>query len=264
MNNLYKISTDKYNIYKEDCLNVLKNIEENTIQLVLTSPPYNLGKSYETKKSLDNYLKEQEIVIKECHRILKDTGSIAWQTGNWVNKSEIYPLDIYFYDIFKKLGMKLRNRIIWNFNHGLHCKKRLSGRYETVLWFSKYDDYVFNLDSIRIPQKYPNKKHFKGKKKGQLSCNPLGKNPGDVWEITNVKHNHPEKTDHPCQYPLELCNRLILSLSNKNDIVLDPYLGSGTTAVASVNSKRRFIGSENNEEYMNIIYKRLENETENK
>ena len=115
-----------------------------------------------------------------------------------------------------------------------------------------------HLDPIRIPQKYPNKKHFKGEKKGQLSCNPLGKNPSDVWSISNVKHNHPEKTKHPCQYPLELCDRLILSLSDSTDIVLDPYLGSGTTLISALRNNRRFIGSEVNKNYMRIIYKRLE------
>ena len=110
---------------------------------------------------------------------------------------------------------------------GLHCKKRLSGRYETILWFTKSDDYTFNLDPIRVPQKYPNKKYFKGKNKGKLSCNPLGKNPSDVWEIPNVKHNHVEKTEHPCQFPVELVDRLVLSLTNEGDVVFDPFLDLG-------------------------------------
>lgn len=114
--------------------------------------------------------------------------------GNYVNNGEILPLDIMLFPIFNRLGLHLRNRIIWHFGHGLHCANRFSGRYETILWFTKTDDYIFNLDSVRIPQKYPNKKYYKGEKKGEFSSNPLGKNPSDVWEIPNVKSNHVEKT----------------------------------------------------------------------
>ena len=109
----------------------------------------------------------------------------------------------------------MRNRIVWHFEHGLHCSRRLSGRYETIMWFTKGDDYVFELDPIRVPQKYPGKKYFKGPKAGQYSCNPLGKNPGDVWTIPNVKSNHVEKTGHPCQFPVELIERLVLALTRK-------------------------------------------------
>ena len=113
--------------------------------------------------------------------------------GNYVNKGEIVPLDIALYPVFQELGLKMRNRIIWRFDHGLHCSKRFSGRYESINWFTKSDRYTFHLDPVRVPQKYPGKKYFKGPKVGQLSCNPLGKNPGDVWDIPNVKYNHVEK-----------------------------------------------------------------------
>lgn len=92
-------------------------------------------------------------------------------------------MDIYFYPLFKELGMFLRNRIVWHFGHGLHTKNRFSGRYETFLWFTKNKDYIFNLDPVRSPSKYPGKLHYSGSKKGLPSGNPLGKNPSDVWEI---------------------------------------------------------------------------------
>jgi len=120
------------------------------------------------------------------------------------------PLDIQFDPIFRKHGLSLRNRIIWHFGHGLHNKRRFSGRYEVILWYTKSDNYVFNLDDVRIPSKYPGKRHFKGPKTGQLSGNPKGKNPEDVWDIPNVKSNHVEKTEHPCQFPVGLVERLIL------------------------------------------------------
>lgn len=181
-------------LYMGDCLDFLQEIPDKSAALVVTSPPYNIGKEYEKKTSLASYLAWQENVIKECYRILREDGSICWEVGNYVNNGEILPLDIMLFPIFNRLGLHLRNRIIWHFGHGLHCANRFSGRYETILWFTKTDAYIFNLDSVRIPQKYPNKKYYKGEKKGEFSSNPLGKNPSDVWEIPNVKSNHVEKT----------------------------------------------------------------------
>ena len=172
-----------------------------SMKLIVTSPPYNLGKSYEKRSPLDDYLDGQSRVIAECVRLLHPTGSICWQVGNYVTDGEVVPLDAALYPIFKSHGLRLRNRIVWHFEHGLHSSRRLSGRYETINWFTKTDDYTFNLDPIRVPSKYPNKRHFKGPNVGKLSGNPLGKNPSDVWVFPNVKSNHVEKTVHPCQFP---------------------------------------------------------------
>ena len=196
---------EKVVLYNGNCLNLLDQIPDKKIQLIVTSPPYNIGKEYEKKLKLENYLLQQERVIRECERVLSDNGSICWQVGNYVDNGYIIPLDTVLYPIFSDLGLLLRNRIIWHFEHGLHCSNRFSGRYETIMWFTrKTKNYVFNLDPIRVPQKYPGKKYFKGPKAGQYSCNPLGKNPGDVWDIPNVKSNHVEKTEHPCQFPVGL------------------------------------------------------------
>ena len=204
-------------LYTGDCLALLKDVPNAFVQLVVTSPPYNLGKSYENRLDIADYLAQQQQVIEESVRILKPQGSICWQVGNYVDNGEIIPLDVILYPIFSRLGLQLRNRIVWHFGHGLHASKRSSGRYEVILWFTKGHDYVFNLDAVRVPQKYPQKKHFKGPKKGELSGNPLGKNPGDIWEIPNVKANHVEKTIHPCQFPVELIERLVLALTNEDD-----------------------------------------------
>lgn len=245
-------------LYHGDCLDLLKQIPDGFIKLVVTSPPYNLGKVYEARLDLDEYLGQQKKVIEESFRILNDNGSICWQVGNYVNNSEIIPLDIVLYPIFSSLGLHLRNRIVWYFGHGLHASKRFSGRYEVILWFTKSDNYTFNLDSVRIPQKYPNKKYFKGPKRGELSGNPLGKNPSDVWEIPNVKANHIEKTIHPCQFPVELIERLVLSMTNKNDWVLDPFMGVGSTAIAALIHNRRVLGAEIMNEYLSIAKERIE------
>ena len=234
-------------VYKGDCQGLLRQIPDEAIQLIVTSPPYNVGKSYESKQSLASYVEEQEPVIEQCVRVLAASGSLCWQVGNYIEKGRsgsIVPLDIALYPLFVKYGLKMRNRIIWHFEHGLHCTKRLSGRYETIIWFTKSDDYYFDADPIRVPQKYPGKKHFKGPKAGQYSSNPLGKNPGDVWIFPNVKSNHVEKTDHPCQFPIELVERLVLSMSRKGDWVLDPFAGVGTTMAAAVRCERRGAGAE--------------------
>lgn len=243
-------------LYCGDCLDFLKTIPDKSIQLIITSPPYNVGKTYEKKLKLEHYVEQQKRVIDECVRILKDEGSICWEIGNYVENGEIIPLDILLYDAFRQNGLQLRNRIIWHFRHGLHCSKRFSGRYETILWFTKTDNYTFNLDAVRVPQKYPGKKYFKGSKVGEYSCNPNGKNPSDVWDIPNVKSNHVEKTIHPCQFPVALVQRLILALSNKNDIVFDPFLGVGSTAVAAIINNRKAAGSELLKEYYDIACER--------
>jgi DNA modification methylase len=259
-----------YQIKKGDSLTVLKKIEDGKFDLILTSPPYNIGKSYETKTSIEKYLETQEEIIDQLVRTLSDKGNLCWQVGNYVDKGEIFPLDIFYYEIFKKHGLKLRNRIVWHFGHGLHASNRFSGRYETMLWFSKTDDYIFNLDNVRVPSKYPGKLHFKGPKKGQPSGNPLGKNPSDIWEIIqqdwdtgmwnipNVKSNHPEKVDHPCQFPIELVERCVLALTNEDSWVLDPFSGVGSTVLGAIKNNRNAIGIEKEEAYCKIAKQRIE------
>ncbi|MDN3203228.1 DNA-methyltransferase [Algoriphagus sediminis] len=266
INELYKSESQ---MIKGDTFKTLKTFEDGKFDLVITSPPYNVGKEYETKKSIEKYLEEQEAVIEELVRVTSEKGSICWQVGNYVDKGEIFPLDIFYYQIFKKHGMKLRNRIVWHFGHGLHASNRFSGRYETILWFSKTDDYIFNLDDVRVPAKYPGKRHFKGPNKGKLSGNPKGKNPSDIWEIVikdwekglwdipNVKSNHPEKTEHPCQYPVELVERCILALTDKNSWVLDPYAGVGSAMLASLKNDRNSIGIEREPKYVSTAEQRI-------
>jgi adenine-specific DNA-methyltransferase len=244
-------------ISSEDCLSFLKRIPNETFQLIVTSPPYNLGKEYEKRLKLHVYLEQQKAVIRECIRVLKPAGSICWQVGNYVEKSAIVPLDSILYPIFADAGLKMRNRIVWHFEHGLHCSTRFSGRYETISWFTKSDSYLFNLDNIRVPQKYPGKKYFKGPRAGEYSCNPLGKNPGDVWVIPNVKSNHVEKTEHPCQFPIELVERLVLSMTNENDWVFDPFSGVGSAVIAAIRHKRRGAGCEIMPKYVKISKERL-------
>ena len=241
----------------EDNLAFMRKIRDGQMKLVVTSPPYNLGKDYEAKTSLDDYLAEQERVISECVRVLHPQGSICWQVGNYVNDGEIVPLDAVLYPMFRRHGLKLRNRIVWHFGHGLHSKRRLSGRYETINWWTKNDEYTWNLDPIRVPSKYPGKRHFKGPNVGKLSGNPKGKNPSDVWEFPNVKSNHPEKTVHPCQFPVELVERLVLSMTNAGDAVFDPYMGVGSSVIAALMHGRDAYGCDIVQEYVDIAWQRV-------
>jgi len=245
-------------VHPGSCLDLLEQIPNKTIQLVVTSPPYNIGKAYEKRLDLNSYVEQQAKVVSECVRVLSETGSICWQVGNYVDNGSIIPLDTLLYPVFREAGLVLRNRIVWHFEHGLHCSRRFSGRYETINWFTRdTKDFLFNLDPVRVPQKYPGKKHFKGPKAGQYSGNPLGKNPGDVWDIPNVKSNHVEKTEHPCQFPVELVERLVLSMTNAGDWVLDPFLGAGTSIVAAVRHGRRGAGAETIERYVDLAKERI-------
>lgn len=252
-------SSERVVLHHGSCLDLLKDMPDKSMQLIVTSPPYNIGKEYEKKLKIENYVEQQAETIKECVRVLADNGSICWQVGNYVNNGAIIPLDTILYPIFHDLNLVMRNRMVWHFEHGLHCSRRFSGRYETIIWFTrKTRDYVFNLDPVRVPQKYPAKKYFKGPKAGQYSCNPLGKNPGDVWDIPNVKSNHIEKTEHPCQFPVGLIERLVLSMTNEGDWVFDPFLGTGTSIIAAIRHNRRGVGSETEEKYVDISRDRIQ------
>lgn len=266
---MFDDGTNGYELYVGDALDVLQSFNRESVNLVVTSPPYNVGKEYEVKESIETYLANQEKILTALVQVVSGSGSICWQVGNYVDKGEVFPLDIFYYQIFKKLGMKLRNRIVWHFGHGLHASKRFSGRYETILWFTKSDEYKFNLDPVRVPAKYPGKRHFKGPNKGKPSGNPKGKNPSDVWEvlindwdslvwdIPNVKANHPEKTIHPCQFPVELVERCVLAMTEPDDVVLDPFAGVGSTLIAALKHGRRAVGIDKEQEYIDEAKERI-------
>ncbi|MBI2339204.1 MAG: site-specific DNA-methyltransferase [Deltaproteobacteria bacterium] len=254
-----------------DTLETLLGMPDGCVKLVISSPPYNIGKEYEAREELCHYLDSLRPILTELTRVLAMGGSLCWQVGNYVEHSEVFPLDAFFYPIFKDLGLQLRNRIVWHFEHGLHCSVRFSGRYETLLWFTKGEDYTFNLDSIRVPSKYPGKTNFRpGSNYGKPSGNPLGKNPGDVWKlmlreweiglwnIPNVKANHPEKTIHPCQFPIELVERCVLAFTNEGDLVLDPFSGVASAILAALRHNRRAMGIDKEAAYIEEAKKRVQ------
>lgn len=259
-----------------DALDVLDTIKDRSCQLVISSPPYNIGKEYERdrKRTLKEYTEWLAPIVKKACAKVKKNGHLCWQVGNFIDGGEVFPLDYIFYEMIKSEGFKLRNRIIWQFNFGLHANRRFSGRYETVLWFTRSDDYYFHLDPVRVRQLYPGKRHSnkRGDKAGRPSGNPKGKNPSDywtfnpetaffgeaVWSLPNVKSRHPEKTIHPCQFPSELVERCVLAMTRRGDTVLDPFVGTGTAVIAAAMHERRGIGIDQSERYIAIAKARLE------
>jgi DNA modification methylase len=237
---------------KADVVDFLNGLPDDSVQLALTSIPYNVGKKYgdgagDSMRAVYYHGWIMQ-VISEVSRILKDGGVFflqAGQTRDW--QERLMPLDVLLYDNLRQAGLTFQSRIVWTLPHGLTPKARLAERYETALVFSKGAPSVFNPTAARKPQKQPGKRAFKGPKKGELSGNPLGAFPTNVWDdIPSVRHNHPERKfgEHPAQFPLGLAKRAVLLWSNPGDLVCDPFSGSGTTHVACIQSGRDFVGAD--------------------
>ena len=250
---------DRFVVHHGDWRELLDQLPNDTVDLTVTSPPYCIGKSYDKSNTLDAFREEHQEIIPRIVDATRPGGNICWQVGYHVRNAAITPLDYIVHELFATIpNIFLRNRLIWSFNSGLHCSRRLSGRHEVVLWYSKGSEYYFDLDPIRTPQLYPGKRHHKGAKRGELSGNPLGKNPGDVWAIPQVKAASVEKTAHPCQFPVGLVQGLIRALCPSDGRVLDPFLGSGTTGAAAAIEGRRFVGAEIDDDYWRIAVKRIQ------
>lgn len=249
-------------LYLGDCFDLVTKLPDASVDLVVTSPPYCIGMEYEKTKTVVDFIAAHKKILPEIVRVTKPGGSICWQVGYHISERSAYPLDYAIFGILEtEKDVFLRNRIVWSFAHGLHNRSRFSGRHETILWYTRGNDYHFDLDEVRVPQKYPGKRHYKGPLKGEFSGNPLGKNPGDVWDIPNVKGNHVEKTGHPCQFPVALVQRLVRALCPAGGVVFDPYMGAASTGVAAVVEGRRFVGAELDEEYFELASERLKETT---
>lgn len=254
-----------------DCIDVLATMSENLVNTIVTSPPYNLNKKYgkyDDNKPLEEWEALIEKVAIEAKRVLKHNGSFFLNVSPIPDKKtkEIIPLDAIAYFIFKRQGFYLRNSIVWHFNNMQNCTNRLSGRWESVLWFVKdINDYIFNLDDIRIPFITKNDKRLIGK---------TGRNPTDTWSfdlsesdfwyfdrVNNMTKEKLGISEHPCIFPTPMIERIIKMSTNEGDIVLDPFLGSGTTLVAAQKLNRIGLGIELDERFNEIIDKRILNES---
>lgn len=250
-NTIYNKNSDK-----------MEEIDDDSITLIVTSPPYNIdiqygnvhengrvvsskGVKYFDKLEEDEYINLMTDVFNECKRVLKPNGSIWVNIKNRFSNGILLP-PFWLMNIFN--DMFLKNIIIWNFDWGGSTNKRFSSRYEYVFWFTKSkDEYIFNLDDTKIPALNYRPDRFKSQMK----------NPSDVWYIQMVSGNYPERTSHPAQYPEELVDRIVKVASNQDDVVLDPFMGSGTTARVAIDLNRKYIGYEINPEYIKICEERL-------
>jgi|SRR5699024_6424921 len=248
-----------YNMDSLEALQKLSNGKE-TIDLTVTSPPYNIGKEYEEILPLEDYLNWSEKWMELVYTNTKENGSF-WLNVGYIpikNKGKAVPLPYLLWD---KNKFFMIQELVWNYGAGVAARKSLSPRNEKILWYVKnQNDYTFNLDSIRDPNvKYPNQK-----KNGKIRVNPLGKNPSDVWQIPKVtsgrNRSSKERVNHPAQTPIELFKRIILASSNKDELILDPFIGSGTTAVIAKELDRYCLGFDLNEEYLKIAIERIKKE----
>jgi len=248
---------DKFAVYNCDCLEAMKKLPEKLINLTVTSPPYNIGKEYEKILSLKEYLNWCEKWISQVYHITVADGAFWLNLGylSIPGRAKAVPIPYLLWD---KIPFFLIQEVVWNYGAGVAGKKFLSPRNEKFLWYAKDENnYVFNLDDIRDPNvEYPNQR-----KNGKLRCNTIGKNPSDVWQIAKVTSGKnrasPERSPHPAQFPRDLVDRIIKGFSNEGDLILDPFIGSGTTAEAALIHNRYVIGFEINENYCEYISYRL-------
>ena len=246
-------------LYNGDCTELMSKLPPNLINTTITSPPYNIGKEYEKIMTVEDYINWCSSWIEQIYNLTKKDGSLLLNLGylEVKDKGRNVPIPYLLWD---KTPFYLIQEIIWNYGAGVSCRKILSPRNEKILWYVKDENnYTFNLDPIRDPNvKYPNQK-----KNGKLRCNPLGKNPSDVWQIAKVtsgsKRSSKERTKHPAQFPNELIDKFVQGFSNPNDIILDPFIGSGTTAEMSLKYGRKCIGFEIREDYCEITVDRIQN-----
>ncbi|MHB1422421.1 MAG: DNA-methyltransferase [Gemmataceae bacterium] len=247
-----------YAIYCADCLAALRKLPDELCSLTVTSPPYNIGKEYEEPLSLEEYLKWSEQWMQEVYRVTRSDGAF-WLNVGYIEipgRAKALPLPYLLWD---KSPFYLIQEVVWNYGAGVASRKSLSPRNEKLLWYVKSpSNYTFNLDAIRDPEvKYPYQK-----KSGRLRCNTIGKNPSDVWQIAKVTSGKdrasPERTSHPAQFPLDLVDRIVLGFSSPGELVLDPFVGSGTVAVSCLEHGRRVLGIEVKPAYCELTARRIE------
>lgn len=245
-------------IYQCDCQEALRKLPAEIIDSTITSPPYNIGKEYEQILDTQQYVNWLAEIFSEVKRVTVNDGNLLLNLGylKIENVGRAIPIPYLLWD---KIDMFLQQEIVWNYGAGVSCKNYLSPRNEKICWYVKSrNGYTFNLDAIRDPNVlYPNQK-----KNGRLRCNTIGKNPSDVWQIAKVtsgkNRSSEERTAHPAQFPEDLVKRMVKGFTNENDLLLDPFIGSGTVAAVAMKEKRFFLGFEINEDYCKIIAKRLQ------
>ncbi len=245
-------------LYHGDCSEFMKRLDHEIVDLTVTSPPYNIGKAYETALPLEGYLQWCAAWIAEIYRLTSPTGGF-WLNLGYLSVSERAKAIPIAYLLWEKIPFFLIQEIVWSYGAGVAGRKFFSPRNEKFLWYVKDSkNYIFNLDDVRDPDvKYPNQK-----KNGKIKVNPHGKNPTDVWQFKKVTSGHnrssKERTPHPAQFPEAVIDRIIKSTSHREQLILDPFMGSGTTAVVSVQLGRSVLGFELRADYCDIAASRID------
>ena len=243
-------------IYQGDCLAFMESLTP-LADLTITSPPYNIGKEYEQPLPLPDYLDWCERWIGAIHDLSKPTAAF-WLNLGYVSmpgRAKAIPLPYLLWD---RIPFFLLQEIVWNYGAGVAARKMLSPRNEKFLWYVKSpEEYIFNLDAVRDPNvKYPTQR-----KNGKLKCNPLGKNPTDVWQFPKVTSGRnrasKERQPHPAQFPVAVIDRIVRACSNPGDLLMDPFLGSGTVAEAALRTGRCAVGFELNPRYVQVAADRI-------
>ncbi len=244
-------------IYHGDCIESMAAMDPTSFDLTVTSPPYNIGKEYERRRPIDEYLEWSQRWIEQVYRLTNPTGAFWLNLGYLTvpGRGKAMPLPYLLWD---RIPFQLIQEIVWNYGAGVAARHSFSPRNEKLLWYVKDSaTYTFNLDDVRDTDvKYPHQK-----KNGKLRCNPLGKNPSDVWQIPKVtsgtNRSSPERMPHPAQFPVALIERIVRACSNVGDLILDPFLGSGTTAEVAVHLGRRVVGFDIDASYVAAAADRL-------
>ncbi len=224
-----------------DCLKLFPRVPDNYIRTVHTSPPYNIEKDYEgysDNLGMKDYLDFIEKVLAECKRVLVPGGALFWQTGYTTDKEEyITPLDHLTFNLFQRLGFQLKDRIIWRYWGGMAFKSKFTNKHETILWWVKpgraTKQSKFNVFPVREATKFYDPRN-----------NLFGRNPGNVWEVDRVAFGSNDQTSHIAVFPEEISDRIILSTTDENEVMLDPFSGSGTVCKVAKARARHFIGFE--------------------
>jgi site-specific DNA-methyltransferase (adenine-specific) len=240
-------------IYCEDALQGLTRIPDGTIDLVVTDPPYGLGKDYgndSDKLATDDYLHWMEKWIDMALPKLKMNGSL-YIFLTWRYSPEIF--------VMLKQRMTMINEIIWDRRVPSMggSTRRFSSVHDTIGFFAKSKDYYFDIDAVRIPYDVETKKARSRSIFVGAKWLEMGYNPKDLWSVSRLHREHRERTDHPTQKPLEIIERMIRASCPIDGVVLDPFMGSGTTAVGAKRCERNFVGFELNPLYCDLIQERL-------
>lgn len=250
-------------IYNTDCVLFLKSIGDSSVDTIFADPPYNIKKaSWDNIGSIDEYVAWSINWIKEAGRVLRDSGTLYICGFTEILADLKRPAMDYFHKC---------KWLVWYYDNKANLSNDWGRSHESIMCLRKSKDFTFNIDSIRIPYNKHTIKYPERKQNGKNSCfggensnkiwhpNPNGAKPKDVINIPTTCNGMEEKTKHPTQKPEALLRKLLLASTNENDLIVDPFSGSGTTAVVATELKRNFLVNDNCKEYNDMANLRLQN-----